>query len=289
MTPAVRWLIGVSVALHFLQLTVIQPEDLQLALGFRTSAIASHWWTVATYMFVHGGFWHLALNMYTLWIFGPRLEAAWSTGEFVRYYLWCGLGGWFVHLFVAGDAVLIGASAAVLGVMLAYASAWPRDEVYLFGVIPLSMRALMVVLVVMNLAGGATSEVGAGGVAYLAHLGGLGAGWIYLRTLHAFDLRRWTRGVAPVADPPDEESMPRAVPRGRAPRTEAGMDDIVAQSQAATAQHSSNVSAAPPMSVSAERSALDNILDKISAQGIESLTATERRILDDASRRLRDH
>src|SRR5690348_13557079 len=108
-TPAVQWLIAINVAIYFLQLTVVRPEDVQQTLGFEVHDLGRSWWTIATYMFVHGGFWHLALNMYTLYLFGPRIERAWSAGEFARYYILCGLGGWFAHLLFARNAVLFGA------------------------------------------------------------------------------------------------------------------------------------------------------------------------------------
>ena len=121
-TPAVQWLIAINIAIYFLQLTVVRPEDVQQTLGFEVHDLGRSWWTIATYMFVHGGFWHLALNMYTLYLFGPRIERAWSAGEFARYYILCGLGGWFAHLLFARNAILFGASAAVLGVMQAWFS-----------------------------------------------------------------------------------------------------------------------------------------------------------------------
>ena len=96
-TNAVQWLIAINVAIYFLQLTVVRPEDVQQTLGFEVQDLGRSWWTIGTYMFVHGGFWHLALNMYTLYLFGPRIERSWSGGEFTRYYLLCGLGGWFAH------------------------------------------------------------------------------------------------------------------------------------------------------------------------------------------------
>jgi len=86
-TPAVQWLIAINVAIYFLQLTVVRPEDVQQTLGFEVHDLGRSWWTIATYMFVHGGFWHLSLNMYTLYLFGPRIERTWSAGEFARYYI----------------------------------------------------------------------------------------------------------------------------------------------------------------------------------------------------------
>ena len=199
---AVGWLLGINIAVYFLQVTVISPDDMFAALGFHSrdlGTVGRAWWTIGTYMFVHGSFWHLALNMYTLWLFGPRVEAAWTPGEFTRFYLFCGLGGWFLHLFMAGDSVLIGASAAVMGVMLAYAALWPHETVYLFGMVPMTVRWLMVLVVLMNLLGGISSSPGSG-VAYLAHLGGLAAGWLYLRTSASVSLAGVRRRVEPVPD-----------------------------------------------------------------------------------------
>jgi hypothetical protein len=65
--------------------------------------LEGEWWTLVTYMFVHAGLMHLAFNMFTLWMFGPRLERAWGTRAFTWFYLWCGLGGAAAHaLFVRG-------------------------------------------------------------------------------------------------------------------------------------------------------------------------------------------
>ncbi|MGH8528215.1 MAG: rhomboid family intramembrane serine protease [Gammaproteobacteria bacterium] len=105
-TPAVQWLIAINVAVFFLQLTLLGATTVQQALGFSSRDLATSWWTVITYMFVHGGFLHLALNMYTLYLFGPRVERAWSGGEFTRYYILCGLGGWLFDLLFARDSRL---------------------------------------------------------------------------------------------------------------------------------------------------------------------------------------
>ena len=288
---AVAWLLGINVAVYFLQVTVVNPSEMYAALGFHSKDLGDlgrAWWTIGTYMFVHGGFWHLALNMYTLWLFGPRVEALWTPGEFTRFYLFCGLGGWFLHLFVPGDGVLIGASAAVMGVMLAYATLWPHEVLYLFGVVPITVRWLMVLVVLTNLVGGMTATP-EGGVAYLAHLGGLGAGWLYLRTAAAVNLSSVRRRVEPVPDLP-EEDLPRAVPKSqRAPRGH-DADDAVARSKAMTARRRTAPRALPadaPAGRDNDAASLNRVLDKISAEGLESLTTEERQLLDDASKRRR--
>jgi len=290
LTKAVQWLIAINVAIYFLQLTVVGAQNMQPALGFSADNLSRSWWTIGTYMFVHGGFWHLALNMYTLYIFGPRVEHAWSAGEFTRFYLLCGLGGWFFHLlFVSRSSLLIGASAAVLGVTLAYATRWPDDEVFLFGVIPLKVKWMVAILVVMNLVGGMAGGGNQGGVAYLAHLGGLAAGWLYLRTSSASaGLDRFKQRVAATPDIPDDTRrvVPRSSPRAREKGNE--IDEIIARSNAAVSRRPAPQPPAVSTKGPKRMSDLDLVLDKISQQGIDSLTSDEKRLLEEMSRELRD-
>jgi membrane associated rhomboid family serine protease len=289
LTPAVQWLIAINVVVYFIQLTVLKPGDVQSTLGFQTRDLGHQWWTIGTYMFVHSGFWQIALNMYALWLFGPRVEWKWGSREFARYYLFCGLGGWFAHLaFVPGDSLLVGASAAVFGAMLAYASLWPDEPLFVFGIIPATVRWLAIFMVVLNILGGITISGNQGGVAYLAHAGGLVAGWIYLRMTGAMSLNRLRQGVSPVPDEPDDvppRAVPRALPRTRA-RERDNIDDVVARSNAIVAKHSAprRESHGPQ----AELAALDRVLDKISAHGLESLTSDERKLLSDESKRRRE-
>jgi hypothetical protein len=74
MTPAVRWLISINVVVYFLQMTMIDRADIQAGLGFHVRDLTDQWWTVLTYMFVHGNFLHIFFNMYALWLFGRRVE-----------------------------------------------------------------------------------------------------------------------------------------------------------------------------------------------------------------------
>jgi hypothetical protein len=244
-------------------------------------------------MFVHGGFLHIALNMYTLYLFGPRVERAWSAGEFTRYYILCGLGGWLFHLLFARDSLLIGASAAVFGVMLAYAMRWPNDEVYLFGVMPVKVKWLVAIMAVANVVAGIQGAGDQTGVAYLAHVGGLAAGWLYLRTSSATSgIDRIRNHVAQAPDYPDE--MPRAVPKSapRAKEKSEDIDDVIARSKVAASERrvspAREAQASTPPPAARTPSTLDAVLDKISRQGIESLTRDELEVLEAASRKLRD-
>lgn len=287
-TPVVQWLIAINVFVYFIQLTFLKPGDVQVALGFQTKDLGHEWWTIGTYMFVHGGLWQLALNMYTLWLFGPRVEWKWGSREFLRFYLFCGLGGWFAHLaFVPGDSLLSGASAAVFGVMLAYTSLWPDEQLFVFGVVPTTVRWLAIFIGVLNLVGGLTATGAQGGMAYLAHVGGLAAGWLYLRMTAAVNLNRLREGVSPVPDEPEDvppRAVPRTLPRSRA-RERENIDDVVARSNAVVTKRSTSPRAA--RGVQADLTTLDQLLDKISAHGLDSLTAEERQLLSEESKRRR--
>jgi membrane associated rhomboid family serine protease len=289
LTRGVQWLIAINVAIYFLQVTVVGAANMQGALGFQSGDFGRSWWTIATYMFAHGGFWHLALNMYMLYVFGPRVEHSWSTGEFTKFYLVSGLGGWLFHLIFARESLLVGASAAVFGVTLAYAMQWPDDEVYFFGVLPLKVKWMVALLVGMNLIMGmASAGGGGGGVAYAAHLGGLAAAWLYLRSAGTgASLDRLKQRVSSVPDQPDE--TPRAVPRSapRAREQRGGIDEIVARSNASVSRRPVQEPPYVPPKPASRDVDLNSVLDKISQHGLDSLTSGERRLLEEMSRELR--
>jgi membrane associated rhomboid family serine protease len=275
----------------FLQFTLFGASNMQDALGFTVDDLPAKWWTIGTHLFVHGGFWTLLLNVYLLFVFGPRLEHAWGTRVFRNFFFWCGLGGWLAHVMLARDATLIGATGAVLGVGMAYALRWPDDEVYLFLTFPIPVRWLVAALVTITLGVGAMQSGTGGGIAYLTHAGGLAAAWLFWRTSTAgagFD--RLRQRVNSVPDLPDEapRAVPRSMPRSRERARD--IDDIVAQSQQAVSQRvvPAVPAATPRPHADRERlTELDRVLDKISQTGIDSLTGDERRILEERSRELR--
>ncbi len=296
MTPAVQWLIAINVVIYFLQITIAE-RPIQQFLGFQVDDLPGSLWTVVTYMFVHAGFWHVTLNMYSLFIFGPRIEHEWGAAAFTRFYIWCGLGGWLFHLLFGPTVGLVGASAAVYGVMLAYAMRWPDDELMLFGVIPMRVKWFIALLVVGSLiqgmglsVPGANGEVGGTGISYLAHLGGFAFAWLYLRTPSSQSLDRLKQRIAQVPDVSDEtpRAVPRSLPRTRDRERESDVDEIVAKSKAVLTKRPPAPAAPAARPPTQPPSALDAVLDKISRMGIESLTVEERRVLDEASRKLRD-
>ena len=292
LTPAVQAFIAITIAVMFVQ-TAVGPSDMSAWLGFDSARLPARWWTAFTYLFVHGGVLHLLANVYPLYLFGPRLERHWAAERgagakrFSWFYLMCGLGGVvFELLFMRSGGALIGASAAVFGVMTAYAMQWPEDEVYFLFVVPVRARTLAVALLLFNLGLGVTTT-GPGGmnIAYCAHLGGVIAAYIYMRMSTSGGMEHVQQRVANL---PDADEPPRAIPRNL-PRRERGdeVDDVVAKSRAIAGKRAVSVSPKPRRG-EARAEELNRVLDKISQHGIESLTSDERKVLEEMSKRLRD-
>lgn len=294
LTPAVRWLMTASAVVAFLQLVVVREPSPVEWLGFSLQTFEGRWWTPFTYPFVHGSLWLLGINLYALALFGPRVEMETSSGELARYFVLCGLGGLLAQVLFFRESLLIGGSAAVFGVMLAYARRWPDDVMFLFAVVPVRARWLAAGMVGASVVIGLGSEatvsggIETGGVAHLAHLGGLVAGWLYLRVFTYEEGASLRPQIAAQPDYPDE--TPRAIPR--APlrpreRHEDQVDEIVARSKAAVARKRTQAPAAAPSPPPRPSPELDRLLDKISREGMESLSAEERKLLEEVSRRLR--
>ena len=147
-------------------------------LGLRPVLLLEHPWTAVTYMFLHAGFQHLFWNMLALWFFGPRLEARIGGRRFMGLYFTSGIAGAVASL-VTPYALIIGASGAVFGVMLGYAHYWPREPIYLFFLVRIEARWLVLLMTLMALWGGLTPS--GAGIANFAHLGGFAGGYLYLR------------------------------------------------------------------------------------------------------------
>jgi rhomboid family protein len=290
MTSAVQALIAINVVILFLQMTVVSPEAMESALGFSFAAAPTHWWTVVTYMFVHLGLMHALVNMYTLWVFGPRLEHLWGAKKFLVFYFLSGLGALICYTLFFRDsgALLIGASGAIFGVMGAYALQWPKQEMLLMFVIPMRVMTLVLLLVGYNLAMGLFGLAGGGtDVAYFAHLGGFIVAWLYMRTPPSVSIDQLRQRISQVPDSEDPpRPIPRALPRSRERVEE--VDEIVAKSKALAAKRPATATPTrkvPSRDLKAED--VNRVLDKISAEGLDSLTSEERSILEEMSRRLR--
>ena len=286
MTRVVQTLIVLNLVLAFLEATIVQPSELEALFAFRSGPLSETWWTAFTYMFLHAGLWHLAMNMYTLWLFGPRLEHAWGARSFAFFYVWCGLGGAIFHALFGGQIYMVGASAAIFGVMLAYAMHWPRDEIYFFGVVPMRVATLVMLLAIVNLFYGISAV--AGSVAYVAHLGGFVFAFLYLKKPQHVGIDQLRQRVSPAPDVGDDIT-PRAAPRSpKSSRHRDEVDEIVAQSKAAVAKRPRLQPGKRQGPRDAKAEELDRVLDKISRTGLSSLTTAEKQLLEEMSKELRD-
>ncbi len=181
LTPWVKRLL-VANAVVFV-ITLAAPEFFYEWFAFAPAKIITRPWGIVTYMFLHGSFWHLFFNMLVLFFFGPKLEAKLGGSKFVRLYFVSGLmGAALSMLFAIGPPIrIVGASGAVYGVLLAFAMLWPRDAIYIWGVVPIQARWLVGVMTAITVYqgfGGAQD-----GVAHFAHLGGFLGGYLYMRRL----------------------------------------------------------------------------------------------------------
>lgn len=241
MTPWVQRLLYANIAVYLLQLSL---PGMTRVLALVPAALLVRPWTIITYMFAHStfGLTHILFNMFALYIFGPRVEARLGSAHFIRMYLIAGVTGGLLSLFFTPFASIVGASGAVFGVQLAFAMFYPRDKIFIWGIIPVEARLLVILMTLITLYGGFK---GGGGVAHFAHLGGYLGAFIYLKWAEKRSpSKQWQ---AKVAGPPA-----RTIPVGD--------------------WRSVNLS----MVHEVNRDEVQRILHKIEEQGEGSLTAQER-------------
>ena len=199
MTPWVLRLVMANVVMYFFQMA--QPF-VTSELALVPAHLLERPWTAVTYMFLHGGFGHILFNMLGLWVFGPALELRLGGRRFIQLYLLSGLSGALLSL-ATPDVPIIGASAAVYGVMLGFAWYWPRQQIFLWGIIGIEARILVVVFTIMSLHGARMELLGGsgagGGTAHFAHLGGFIGAWAYLKWMETHTgSAAWQRKLATV-------------------------------------------------------------------------------------------
>ena len=187
-------------------MTILRKQFMyeSFALFYPTSPFF-HWWQYITHMFMHGGFWHIFFNMYTLLIFGCVVERIIGSKKFLIFYFICGLGAAALHTGVeylqatsymnaiadgslqAADSYArlkmtptVGASGAIYGIILAYAMLFPQSRLtLLFPPVSLSAKWMVIIFAGIELITGVTGT--ADGVAHFAHLGGMLFGWLLIR------------------------------------------------------------------------------------------------------------
>ncbi len=187
LTPAIKALVIANVAMFVLSY-VVRFEGV---LGLHPAAVFGQLavWQPVTYMFLHGGIFHILFNMLALWMFGVELERMWGSRFFTQYYFVTGIGAAATTLLLSlmpiGIAdqlyysTTIGASGAVYGVLLAYGLYFPNRPIYLYFIFPIPAKYFVMIVGAIAL----LSSAGPGsGIAHTTHLGGLVAGYLYLKS-----------------------------------------------------------------------------------------------------------
>jgi membrane associated rhomboid family serine protease len=294
LTPWVKNLLIANTAVFVIMmvLPMATQRAVMLELAFVPGWALMRPWTAITYMFVHGGFMHLFFNMLGLFFFGPALEQRWGSAQFLKFYFFCGIGGAAFSFLFASMNPVVGASAAVYGIMLAFALNWPDMPIYIWGILPVPAKYLVGILAVFSLM---SALGGAGGnVAHFAHLGGFAFGFIYLRILERnrgaakrdWDAKTGRGGGAGGKDGGALDGLRRMMTKSRM--------SVVRDDDATTGRRADPPPSAKPTATEARPDPrlldeLDRVLDKISTEGMSSLTPRERKLLDEVSRKYRQN
>ncbi len=286
--PVIKNLLIINAAVFFVQLIM----DTIKINGISASSILYKWfalnpilfadgynfqiWQLITYQFMHGNFSHILFNMFGLWMFGAEIENIFGSKKFLIFYLLAGVSAGLLHLFVSpllgsNPAVTIGASGSVFGVLVAFALLFPDRYIFLYFLIPVKAKYLIGFLIVFEFL--AINSVDSN-VAHLAHLGGALFGFLYLLLDKNFDIElksvfrkgyfyknNYRNRYEDYFTPSSSRKRNDDIEEIKFKDIEE--DDIITQSE------------------------IDEILDKISKSGYQNLTEREKRILFEASKRMK--
>lgn len=251
MTPTVRVLIIANLVCFIIQSAVDVFTNGLASMLFGLSAVGlkhGFIWQIVTYMFLHGGLIHLLVNMFVLFFAGPPTERTIGTKNFIILYFLSGVLGGLAWLIISKHGLCIGASAAIFGVLGAFATLYPQAEVtmLLFFVMPLTMKAWMMVvgLTIIEIMYFVSDQ--GGNIANMAHIGGVLVGFLYIKIMQKGLPWRWQMPIF--------RSRLKLWQPSRGRTSDRNISEI------------------------------DRILDKISQHGIASLTKAERSELEKASR-----
>ena len=180
-TDAIKILIIINVGLFLLRFVAKSQIDLAGIFGLSPNTVWPMIWQPITYMFIHGDLFHVLINMFVLWMFGSEMESIWGRTQFLRYYFLTGVGSGLVWLlFNAGQSysVLIGASGAIYGILIAYGMMFPNRTVYLYFMIPIKVKWFVVFLGAVAFLSSFNNNTN---ISHLTHLSGMVIGFVYLR------------------------------------------------------------------------------------------------------------
>ena len=185
LTPIVKLLMIANGSIFVITYLLAALADIYVVawLGLRPYDVTRslHIWQLGTYMFLHGGVFHILFNMFALWMFGSDLEKSWGSEKFLFYYFLTGIGAGLCDVLVhpSATSVTIGASGAVYGLLLAFGMTYPDRPILIYFVIPI--KAKYFVMIIGGIAFLSAVGSSGSGISHIAHLGGMIFGYLYLR------------------------------------------------------------------------------------------------------------
>lgn len=271
---AIRAIISINVVVFLFQVFLGMLSPYYSDALVKALALYPEWhttlfqpWRLVTYMFLHGGFFHILFNMLWLWWMGRAVEQTLGPRTFTVIYLAAGIGGALIDVIIAqflGINYVIGASGAVFGIMVAFAMLYPTMPIMLFLLPPIEARYVVAGLIALNL----LLLNGGDGVAHVVHLGGAGVGYLLMKAQNrGYELSRWML--------PFEQFWYRL--KGAYQK----------QKNSSRSKKNSNMYSVSDVEIidESDQSELDEILEKISKKGYDGLTKEEKKKLFELSKK----
>ncbi|MFC5051340.1 rhomboid family intramembrane serine protease [Rubritalea spongiae] len=261
--PATKWLLILNIAIFFIDVAGVGRESWgrltpMLAFTMEDTFGRLQLWRLVSFQFLHGGLGHLMFNMFAIYMFGGIVERVLGTRRYLAYYLLCGVAGALFYALLAwvgwlGSGVLVGASAGIFGIIVALIVIAPDMQVMLLiPPIPMKMKTLGMVMLGIGVYTVLTTGNNAGGEA--GHLGGAFLGFVLMKFPRLLD---WTEFI--------------------------GKSQIVVKAKTPRMNYQAKVR--PRTELNLDTTEIDRILDKVSTEGLHSLTDEERETLHRVSNR----
>jgi membrane associated rhomboid family serine protease len=191
LSPAIKGLIVANVLMFVVQ-KLATPVTWALGLIPIEVVRSFYVWQLGTYMFLHAGVLHIAFNMLALWMFGTELERIWGTRYFLKFYFVTGVGAAILTVLFSllplgvahqlQQSIIVGASGAIFGLLLAYALYFPDRPILMFFLFPVPAKYFVMIVGAIEFY---SSLAELGGIANATHLGGLLVGYAYLKSARA--------------------------------------------------------------------------------------------------------